>query len=80
MTPDPSQISSHIKMIREKSNIPVVIGFGIKTPEDASRMAQLSDGVVVGSSIVSTIAAASNDDVVALVNEQVRMLAAAVND
>jgi len=56
VTPESSQISSHIKMIREKSDIPVVIGFGIKTPEDASEMAQLSDGIVVGSSIVSTIA------------------------
>lgn len=44
--------------IRERAKLPVVIGFGIRTPEDAERAAaQGADGVVVGTEIVRTIAA-----------------------
>jgi tryptophan synthase alpha chain len=35
---------------------PVLVGFGIKTPEDASRIAQYADGVIVGSALVQRIA------------------------
>ncbi len=46
--------------IRERAHLPVVIGFGIRTPADAERAASHgADGVVVGSEIVRTIAAAA---------------------
>jgi tryptophan synthase alpha chain len=38
------------------SPVPVVIGFGISTPEQARALAPLADGVVVGSAIVQRIA------------------------
>lgn len=47
--------------IRERAKLPVVIGFGIRTPADAERAAaQGADGVVVGTEIVRTIAAADS--------------------
>ncbi len=48
-------IESAITHIRQHTNLPVAVGFGIKTPEQAAVMAKYADGVVVGSAIVSMI-------------------------
>ena len=53
---DLSQIKPHLDMIKAHTDLPIAIGFGVKTPADAARMGALSDGVVVGSSIVNNIA------------------------
>ncbi len=53
---DLSAIKPHIEDIKRETDLPVAIGFGIKTPEDAAEMGKIADGVVVGSSIVQTIA------------------------
>ena len=45
----------HLDMIKSKTNLPIAIGFGIKTPNDAQEMSYLGDAVVVGSSIVDKI-------------------------
>tara|TARA_R110001592_G_scaffold29350_9_gene106602 strand:- start:22042 stop:22851 length:810 start_codon:yes stop_codon:yes gene_type:complete len=45
----------HIDLIKTKSDLPIAIGFGIKTPNDAQEMCALGDAVVVGSSIVDKI-------------------------
>ena len=42
-----------VKRIKLKTNLPVAIGFGIGTPEQAAEAALLGDGVVVGSAIVN---------------------------
>jgi tryptophan synthase alpha chain len=42
--------------IRQVSTVPVAVGFGIHTPEQAAQMAQIVDGVIVGSAIVKIIA------------------------
>ncbi len=47
-----TDLSSIIAVIRENTDIPCAIGFGISTPEQAKQMADLSDGVIVGSAIV----------------------------
>lgn len=39
--------------IRDAGGLPVVVGFGIRTPEAAAEMARVADGVVVGSAIVA---------------------------
>lgn len=44
-----------VKLVKEVNDIPCAIGFGIATPEQASRMAEFSDGVIVGSAIVKII-------------------------
>ncbi len=53
---DFSAISPHIADIKKQSGMPVAIGFGIKTPEDAAKFGEIGDAVVVGSAIVQTIA------------------------
>ena len=45
-----------IRTIRENAKVPVAIGFGISTPEQAKAMAGLSDGAIVGSAIEKILA------------------------
>ena len=49
-------VRGHLESVRSKTNLPLAIGFGIKTPQDAQEMAALGDAVVVGSSIVEKVA------------------------
>ena len=49
-------VSSAVDRIRKASGLPVVVGFGIKTPEQARSVAKDSDAAVVGSAIVDAIA------------------------
>ena len=45
-------VSSAVSRIKKSSGLPVVVGFGIKTPEQAGRISKDADAVVVGSAIV----------------------------
>ena len=56
-----TDIGSIVKVIRENTNIPCAVGFGISTPEQAAAMAALSDGAIVGSAIMKIIAAHGKD-------------------
>jgi len=75
------EITPHIASIKEQSKMPVAIGFGIKTPEDAANFGKIGDAVVVGSSIVQTIADnADSPDIVEKVTSQVSALADALKN
>jgi len=50
-------IAENVAIIKSGSGVPVCVGFGISTPEQAAAVAASADGVVVGSAIVKTIAA-----------------------
>ncbi len=50
-----TDIASIVQHIRQYTDIPVAVGFGISTPEQAKTMASLSDGAIVGSAIVKQI-------------------------
>ncbi|MEL7040370.1 MAG: tryptophan synthase subunit alpha [Pseudomonadota bacterium] len=49
---DPEDIRVGVEMARRVSGLPVCVGFGIKTGEQAAAMADIADGVVVGSAFV----------------------------
>lgn len=51
-----TDIGAMVKLIRASSPLPCAVGFGISTPEQAKKMAALSDGAIVGSAIVKIIA------------------------
>jgi len=53
-----SDVASALAKLKQRSKIPCAVGFGIKTPEQAAAIARMADGAVVGSAIVSRIAAA----------------------
>jgi len=44
-----------VRLVKEVKDIPCAVGFGISTPEQASRIAEFSDGVIVGSAIVKIV-------------------------
>lgn len=73
-----SDVGGMVNLVREVTDIPVAIGFGIATPKQAEEMAKLSDGVIVGSAIVKMIAAQGRDSVKA-VGEYVADMKAAAN-
>ena len=50
-----TDLASIVKVVREHTDIPCAIGFGISTPEQAQKMAALSDGAIVGSAIIKLI-------------------------
>ena len=48
-------VGAMVKLVKEASDIPAAIGFGISNPEQAANMAEKSDGVIVGSAIVKLV-------------------------
>jgi tryptophan synthase alpha chain len=56
-----TDLRSIIRIIRDNTNIPCAIGFGISTPEQAKKMAEIADGVIVGSAIVKLAAQYGTD-------------------
>lgn len=50
-----TELSAIVKVIRENTDIPCAIGFGISTPEQAKQMWKISDGVIVDSAIVELV-------------------------
>ena len=48
-------VAAQVDRIRAATDVPVVVGFGVKTPERAAEIAQAADGVVVGSAIVKAM-------------------------
>lgn len=51
-----TDLDSIVKSIRKVTKLPCAVGFGISTPEQAAKMAAISDGSIVGSAIVKQIA------------------------
>ncbi len=52
----PLDIKEHIKTARKFTNLPIGVGFGISTPEQARTVSECADAIVVGSAIVKIIA------------------------
>jgi tryptophan synthase alpha chain len=76
---NPESIRPHIEQIRKETKLPIAIGFGIKTPEDAKALSKIGNAVVVGSAIVNTIAENQNaKDIQAIVTKQVSGLSKAL--
>lgn len=50
-----TDLDALVSVVRENTDVPCAIGFGISTPEQASKMASLSDGAIVGSAIIKII-------------------------
>lgn len=50
-----TDLESFVARVREVSSLPLAVGFGISTPEQAARVGRLADGVVVGSALVEAL-------------------------
>ncbi|MNR89923.1 Tryptophan synthase alpha chain [compost metagenome] len=82
--PDPSLISGAVARIKDHTDLPVCVGFGVKTADHAKAIGAAADGVVVGTAIVAQVAGsltkdgAATADTVSAVSTFVRGLATGV--
>ncbi|MEO9755054.1 MAG: tryptophan synthase subunit alpha [Nitratireductor sp.] len=60
--PDTSRVGEAVGRIKAHTPLPVCVGFGVKSPEQAAAIAAEADGVVVGTAIVNTVAATLDAD------------------
>ncbi len=60
--PDPSLVSGAVKRIKQHTELPVCVGFGVKTAEHAKIIGGSADGVVVGTAIVNQVATSLTAD------------------
>jgi tryptophan synthase alpha chain len=60
--PDPSLVSGAVKRIKSHTNLPVCVGFGVKTADHARVIGGSADGVVVGTAIVNQVAGSLTKD------------------
>lgn len=67
-------IGSMVEKIRRETALPVAVGFGISTPEQAGSVARLADGVVVGSALVKLFEQFTGDELVLKITEAVAAL------
>ena len=68
-----TDLSSIVNVIRENTDTPVAVGFGISTPQQAHDMAAVSDGAIVGSAIIKLLEK-HGKDAAAYVGEFVRAM------
>ena len=54
--PDIGDVKAHLGRIKAHTALPIAVGFGVKTPEQVSAIAEIAEGVVVGSAIVTALA------------------------
>lgn len=50
-----TDVAEHVARIKRHANLPVAVGFGIRTPEQAAEIAKVADAAVVGSALVDVI-------------------------
>ncbi len=60
--PDLSHVTIAVERLKRHTALPIAVGFGIKTPEQAAVIGRVADGAVVGSALVNTIAENIGDD------------------
>ncbi|WP_432695506.1 tryptophan synthase subunit alpha [Marinobacterium sp. YM272] len=77
--PTPEKVEGEVSAIRAHTDIPIAVGFGIRTPEQAERIAQFADAVVVGSALTDCVEnAATPAQGTEAIAELTRSLSAAV--
>lgn len=74
-----TDVGAIVEIVRQHTDLPCAIGFGISTPEQAQHMAQYADGVIVGSAIVKIVERYGRD-AAPHVGDYVRDMKTAIND
>jgi len=63
-----ADVAPEVVRLKESTDLPIIVGFGVKTPEKSKEIAGIADGTVVGSAIVQKIAdGESTADILAFV-------------
>jgi tryptophan synthase alpha chain len=53
-------LPAFVEQVRRKASVPLAVGFGISTPEQAAQVGEFADGVIVGSALIDAVDAATN--------------------
>ncbi len=61
-TPNPDNVARAVAHIKAETDLPICVGFGVRTAEQAAAIARASDGVVVGTALVEAVANSLDDD------------------
>lgn len=61
---DIDQVKGRVHEIKELTNLPVAVGFGVRDPETAKKVAEFSDAVVIGSRIIQEVESSSGDNLI----------------
>jgi tryptophan synthase alpha chain len=70
----PPELTETVERVRAATEVPVAVGFGISTPEQARAVAELADGVIVGTRIVRAAGEGGADAVASVVRELAEVL------
>jgi tryptophan synthase alpha chain len=65
----PPELRDTVRRVRDAASVPVAVGFGISTPEHARQVAEIADGVIVGSRVVRAAGEGGPDAVAEVVAE-----------
>ncbi len=74
----PSTIGAQVKRVKRQTKLSICIGFGISNPEQASAMAKLGDGIIVGSAVVKALSEHKSTSAKKFCDDFIRPLAEAV--
>jgi tryptophan synthase alpha chain len=79
----PAEVVDNVAQLRERTNLPICVGFGISQPAHVRLLAPVADGLIVGSAIVRRVAEAAQrprQDVLREVGQYVAELIAALRE
>ena len=57
----PQQLKDRVRWLKEQTDVPILVGFGISRPEQVREVGDVADGVIVGSALVRHLEATSGD-------------------
>jgi tryptophan synthase alpha chain len=76
---DRGGVKDRIRTLKKTTSLPVAAGFGISTPDEAAEIAEVADGIIIGSALVKIIATAPDDPAyLTRLSETVRTLKQAI--
>ena len=76
---DPDAVREAVTKLRAATDLPILVGFGVRDGDSARRVAQATDGVVVGSALVTTMGESAPEDIPARLEAQVREIRQALD-
>jgi tryptophan synthase alpha chain len=56
----PSELADFVTRVRQQTGLPLAVGFGISTPQQAAAVGRIADGVIVGSALINAVDAVSD--------------------
>jgi tryptophan synthase alpha chain len=78
--PDAAEVGGMVQTVKARTELPVGVGFGIRTPEQAGELARVADAVVVGTAVMRLVEEHVGAALVPAVSDFFRRMATAVHE